>query len=88
MVKFIHWTTTIYVENLEKLLELKKVCEDISKRDPSFDYSVNEKLKKIFIYSQSKDQAHKRGMWFHHKFGVFYEVSLRGIIIPDEVRER
>jgi hypothetical protein len=87
-MKFIHWTTTIHVDDLEKLMELKKVCEDISKRDSSFDYSVNEKLKKIFIYSKSRDQAHKRGMWFHYKFGVFYDVSLRGIIVPDEVREK
>ena len=69
-----HWTTVLHVDDLVKLAELEQVCKDISARDQSFHYSVNPKTKKILIYSDSRDLAHRRGMWFHHKFGLFYDV--------------
>jgi hypothetical protein len=70
------WATILHINDATKLMDVWKACNDISKKDQTFQYSVNSKLKKIIIYSNTKDQAHKRGMWFHHKFNLYYDVSL------------
>lgn len=49
-----------------------KVCEDIAKKDNSFKFIKSSG--KIIIYSDSKDTAIKRGMWFKYKVGAKYDV--------------
>ncbi len=53
-----------------------KVCEDIKKRDSSFDYEIfkptvpelREKFESLLVlYSATKEMANKRGGWFIHK---------------------
>jgi len=73
------WVTILHINELQRLVELDKVCSEIKRRDPSFEYETNVKRRRIFIYSKDRDVAHKRGMWFHHKFGVYYDVEMRGV---------
>ncbi len=42
-----------------------KVCEDIAKKDKTFIFVKKEG--KIIIYSETIDQAWKRGYWLKHK---------------------
>jgi len=66
------WMTVLKVRGDEELLKrLREVCRDIEAKDPTFSW--REEGGDIIIYSADRDQAHRRGMWFFHKFGVRYE---------------
>jgi hypothetical protein len=50
----------VFVEE-EKLKEVFSVCEDIRKRDKSFDFSP---LSRGFIlYDRNKNRLHRRALW-------------------------
>ena len=55
---------------------IRKVCETIKSRDPTFKYSITEpkipSLKRKFesllmIHSSTQEEANRRGGWFIHK---------------------
>lgn len=53
---------------LKKDENLLKVCEDIKKRDSTFNYSVKDNF--IIIYCKTRDEAYKKGYWFKFKAGA------------------
>jgi len=68
----VRWLTILKARGDERLLRrLREVCRDIEARDPTFSW--REEGGDIIICSADRDQAHRRGMWFFHKFGVRYE---------------
>jgi hypothetical protein len=55
---------------------VRRVCEDIKKRDGSFSFEIfkptvpelSEKFENLLVlYSSSRDAANRRGGWFKHK---------------------
>jgi len=60
-------------KNHPKWKEILKVIGDIQARDPTFTHHISE-AGEIVITSTDKDQAFKRGAWFHHKHGIKYTV--------------
>lgn len=62
--------------------KLKKACEDIAKRDPSFKYKII--CDRILIYSKNKDQAYKRGMWLKYKVNPELTFSVKEIEIKEK----
>jgi len=54
----------VFIEN-GKEKEVFSVCEDIKKRDKSFDFLPLKKS--ILLYDRSKDRLHKRAMWMVKK---------------------
>jgi len=60
---------TIPKENYASLLEY---CEKAKKADDTFQFIVQSD--RIIIESPSRDQAFRRGVLFHHRFGCFFEV--------------
>ena len=67
-------------EKKDKIIEL---CDSIKNKDNTFNYKIltskdkGKYLLKIFSHKQTKDQAHKRGMYFVKKMnlGEFYSVK-------------
>lgn len=57
------WHTILNAK--EDNLNIIKVCEDIQRRDETFSYHIHNGY--ICILSSTKDQAHKRGMWFKYR---------------------
>jgi hypothetical protein len=64
--------------------QIEKICEDIKKRDKTFDYRIGRSLFPnwdwiLIILSDSKDKAHKRGLLFVKKYlsqyNLFYWVK-------------
>lgn len=60
----------------EQTENVRRVCEDIRKKDPSFSYEIfeptvaalREKFENLLVlYSPTKEEAQKRGGWFIHK---------------------
>jgi len=44
-----------------------KICQDIAKRDPSFNFKIDEKYKKIVIFAKDLSDAYKKGYWLKYK---------------------
>jgi len=66
------WVTVLLVpEDDPKRKKVLEACQYCQANDPTFQYQPNEGIK---IFSQNKNQAYKRGMYFHKKFGVYFEV--------------
>jgi len=61
-----------------KGLDLKKICNDIAKKDETFKFKLLEH--ELLIYSKDRETAFRRGGWFRHiikkEFGkeVWYDV--------------
>ncbi|MCR6693136.1 MAG: hypothetical protein MRT15_12140 [archaeon YNP-LCB-003-016] len=71
------WITEIYVgwmkeDELSKLVEALKYCKEHDK-DGDFNYKFEGET--LLILSPTKDKAHRRGMYFHKRFNVYYEVK-------------
>jgi len=58
----------VILSSKEDEADVLKVCEDIVKKDHTFDYHVHDGY--ICLLCDDKDRAHKRGMWFKYKVGV------------------
>ena len=66
------YLTVIGIKNEEDLEEVVNVCSDIAKIDKSFRYGLYpskfSKYKKVLIiFSKTRDDAFKRGVWFSSK---------------------
>lgn len=67
------WTTCIQFKGDTLKQKLRKVCEDITNKDPTFQWRIwiNYQAKTmdyvLIVFSGNKDQAHKRGMWITKK---------------------
>jgi len=69
------WITTAQIPR-DRLEELKRILESGKfKRDLTFQYEI--KNLQLIMKSPDKDIAHRRGMWFIHKFDsrMKYEVE-------------
>lgn len=72
----------ILKENREIFERVKKVCEDISKKDETFEYKISmesDKTKFLVIKvfgNENFNQAKKRGKWFNYKVDgkILYKV--------------
>ena len=69
--------------DIDKLDKIIKVCNDISKIDKTFKFRVvNEdyavKMGRIELICNSKDECHRRAMWFIHRVDnkIRYDISL------------
>lgn len=66
------WLTCIGINGEKSKEDLKQVCLDISEKDSSFKWKLYQDYGKkydylLVIFSGSKNEAHRRGVWFHHK---------------------
>jgi hypothetical protein len=66
----------------EKMAELEEYCYAAAMNDPTFKFTIESEnkdgkvtLNNIIIECEDKNQAHKRGMLFHHRYGIYYEVE-------------
>ena len=50
----------------EQKQRVEAVCRDISKKDPTFRYSIEDDF--LLVASENKDQAHKRGLLLCKKY--------------------
>lgn len=62
------WITGFAFDGEELKENLKEVCENINEKDESFTFSIYENYQPnsdyvLLLYSDSKDNAHERGMW-------------------------
>jgi len=79
----------IYKENKELIEKVKKVCEDIAKRDVTFEFQVIEENTKVkgkeaviikVFGNKNKDQAFQRAEWLRNRIDksrkeeIFYKV--------------
>ena len=68
----------MYVTRLflnEKLEEILEACEYCTRKDETFKYRLTTNRKHLLIFNQNRDQAYKRGMYFHKKYGVHFNVE-------------
>mgnify|MGYP000008673044 CR=1 FL=1 len=74
---------TEFIIPVEKELDVRRICHDISIKDKTFMYkveTVDEKNSKLSIYSADKDTAYKRGVWFKSKvFNNKYRFTVRTV---------
>ncbi len=67
------WTTCIQFKGDALKQRLRKICEDIANKDPTFQWRVwvNYQSKdldySLIIFSKDKDQAYSRGTWLTKK---------------------
>jgi hypothetical protein len=54
-------------EDFEKL---NGICSEIASKDESFIYDANYDDKEIILFSEDKDQLHKKSMWLVNKTGI------------------
>ena len=74
------WQVRLHTIPKDKLQELEEYCILAQMKDPTFTWEEqgsDGKIKYIIINCESKDQAYKRGVLFHHRFGCFFEVEWR-----------
>jgi hypothetical protein len=83
------WTVRLHTIPEDKLKALAEYCMEAALKDPTFQYHVERdkeqiiptlgvgKVKCIIIECENKDQAYRRGMLFHGRFGCYFEVEWR-----------
>jgi hypothetical protein len=69
------WVTRIFLKNVDKE-KLRQMCEKIEQRDNTFSWKIEGNY--LFIFSESKEKAHSRGLLFVkkylNKFDLGYDV--------------
>lgn len=70
------WVTRIEAREGLNMALVEQVCRDIARRDGTFRYEVSADGRNIYIYSASRDQAHRRGMWLRSRVSpeILYRV--------------
>jgi hypothetical protein len=74
------WTVRIHTIPEKALRALEDYCTEASQKDQTFQWLAHvdpatSKVKYITVACTSKDQAYKRGVLFHHRFGCYFEVE-------------
>lgn len=78
----------VCIPNKEMKERIEEVCKNIYIDDKSFKFSIVKAKKKavatvkpliceyiLVVKCSDKNIAHRRGMWFNHKFGLNYWVK-------------
>lgn len=70
--KLMSYKTCIGISTQKDYIKLAEVCHDIAVKDDTFKYKIVKSLFPkykfvLIIRSKTKDQAHKRGVWFRAK---------------------
>jgi hypothetical protein len=66
------WLTILHTIPKENLLGLLDYCKQAREHDKTFTFK--EQTDSIIISSPNRDQAFRRGVLFHHRFGCYFEV--------------
>lgn len=71
------WITKVSLSGVseETRKQVMEAAEFCRQRDSTFKYTTESEV--LTVESTSKDQAYKRGSYFHLKFGVYYNVEWR-----------
>lgn len=74
------WCVRLHVKDFNRVgdkvytrEEVMAVLRDIESKDGSFIVKVKDG--RVYILCVDKDNAFKRGVWLHSKFGVHFEVE-------------
>ena len=78
------WQLRLHTIPEDKMQEIEQYCIEASLKDYTFKHVIEGetiegkvRFKNIIIKCESKDQAYKRGVLFHHRFGCYFEVEWR-----------
>ena len=66
------WKTILHTIPKENYADLIDYCELADKQDETFTFEVQDD--RVIVKSPSRNQAFRRGVLFHYRFGCFFEV--------------
>jgi len=72
------WTVRLHTIPEDKVEALLEYCRQAREVDSTFTFVEDVSptgSKWVIINCESKDQAYKRGVLFHSRFGCFFEVE-------------